>query len=142
MLWSFSILFALGAMDEETNELTYLGICLSALSLKPRVGKIVIMSHLIGCARASSFMAVAMSHKGLAIGLALPNDDLDDDGYESSSAMAHLDKNIDNIDNDDDDANNVRQQQRQRWRDKRHSMPQTKLFYLDLLNVSTDLEAT
>ena len=33
----------LGAMDEETNELTDLGWCLSALSLEPRVGKMVII---------------------------------------------------------------------------------------------------
>jgi hypothetical protein len=62
---ALELLCALGAMDEETNELTNLGICLSALSLEPRVGKMVIMSYLIGCAKASSSMAVAMSHKSL-----------------------------------------------------------------------------
>jgi len=60
---ALELLVELGAMDEETNELTDLGICLSALSLEPRVGKMVIMSHLIGCTRASSSMAVAMSYK-------------------------------------------------------------------------------
>ena len=60
---ALELLCALGAMDEETNELTNLGVCLSALSLEPRVGKMVIMSYLIGCAKASSSMAVAMSYK-------------------------------------------------------------------------------
>jgi HrpA-like RNA helicase len=62
---ALELLCALGAMDEETNELTNLGSCLSALSLEPRVGKMVIMSYLIGCAKASSSMSVAMSHKSL-----------------------------------------------------------------------------
>jgi HrpA-like RNA helicase len=60
---ALELLCALGAMDEETNELTNLGICLSALSLEPRVGKMAIMSYMIGCAEASSSMAVAMSYK-------------------------------------------------------------------------------
>jgi len=60
---ALELLVELGAMDEETNELSDLGVCLSALSLEPRVGKMVIMSYLIGCAKASSSMAVAMSHK-------------------------------------------------------------------------------
>ena len=60
---ALELLVDLGAMDEETNELTDLGRCLSALSLEPRVGKMVLMSNLIGCARASSSMAVAMSYK-------------------------------------------------------------------------------
>lgn len=60
---ALELLVSLGAMDEETNELSDLGICLSALSLEPRVGKMVIMSHLIGCTKASSSMAVAMSYK-------------------------------------------------------------------------------
>ena len=34
-------LIELGAMEPETNELTSLGNCLSALSLEPRVGKMV-----------------------------------------------------------------------------------------------------
>jgi len=63
ILNALELLVELGAMDEETNELTDLGVCLSALSLEPRVGKMVIMSHLIGCAKASSSMAVAMSYK-------------------------------------------------------------------------------
>jgi len=60
---ALELLCSLGAMDEETNELSDLGVCLSALSLEPRVGKMVIMSHLIGCTKASSSMAVAMSYK-------------------------------------------------------------------------------
>lgn len=86
VLNALELLVELGAMDEETNELSDLGVCLSALSLEPRecsiyafvvplapsvysrfvfvgVGKMVIMSHLIGVARASSSMAVAMSYK-------------------------------------------------------------------------------
>lgn len=63
VLNALELLVDLGAMDEETNELTDLGQCLSALSLEPRVGKMVLMSNLIGCARASSSMAVAMSYK-------------------------------------------------------------------------------
>jgi ATP-dependent RNA helicase DHX36 len=60
---ALELLVDLGAMDEETNELTDLGVCLSALSLEPRVGKMVIMSHLIGCTREAACMAVAMSSK-------------------------------------------------------------------------------
>ena len=62
---ALELLVDLGAMDEETNELSDLGLCLSALSLEPRVGKMVIMSHLIGCAKASSSMGVAMSYKSM-----------------------------------------------------------------------------
>ena len=40
---ALELLVDLGAMDEETNELTDLGWCLSALSLEPRVGKMVII---------------------------------------------------------------------------------------------------
>ena len=36
VLNALELLVDLGAMDEETNELTDLGICLSALSLEPR----------------------------------------------------------------------------------------------------------
>ena len=39
---ALELLVELGAMDEETNELTDLGKCLSVLSLEPRVGKMVI----------------------------------------------------------------------------------------------------
>ncbi|KAL9179975.1 hypothetical protein ACHAXT_007945 [Thalassiosira profunda] len=63
ILNALELLVDLGAMDEETNELTDLGVCLSAMSLEPRVGKMVIMSHLIGCAKSSAWMAVAMSSK-------------------------------------------------------------------------------
>lgn len=50
-------------MDEETNELTDLGWCLSTLSLEPRVGKMVIMSNLLGVTRSSAAMGTAMSYK-------------------------------------------------------------------------------
>jgi HrpA-like RNA helicase len=33
---ALELLVELGAMDEETNELTDLGVCLSGLSLEPR----------------------------------------------------------------------------------------------------------
>ena len=36
ILNALELLVELGAMDEETNELTDLGVCLSALSLEPR----------------------------------------------------------------------------------------------------------
>ncbi len=36
MINALELLVGLGAMDEETNELTDLGICLSGLSLEPR----------------------------------------------------------------------------------------------------------
>ncbi len=60
---ALDLLVELGAMEEYSNDLTDLGICLSALSLEPRVGKMVIMSFLIGCSKASSWMAVGMSYK-------------------------------------------------------------------------------
>jgi len=60
---AIELLVDLGAMEPETNELTELGMCLSTLSLEPRVGKMVIWSYILGCARAASSMAVAMSHK-------------------------------------------------------------------------------
>ncbi|KAL7498658.1 hypothetical protein ACHAWT_006480 [Skeletonema menzelii] len=60
---ALELLVNLGAMDEETNELTDLGVCLSALSLEPKVGKMLIMSHLIGCTREAACMAVAMNSK-------------------------------------------------------------------------------
>ena len=60
---ALELLVDLGAMDEETNDLTDLGYCLSALSLEPRVGKMVIMSNLLGCSRSSTLMATAMSYK-------------------------------------------------------------------------------
>ena len=50
-------------MDEETNDLTDLGWCLSALSLEPRVGKMVIMSNMLGCTKSATAMATAMSYK-------------------------------------------------------------------------------
>jgi HrpA-like RNA helicase len=60
---ALELLVDLGAMDEETNELTDLGVCLSALSLEPRVGKMLIMSHLIGCTGAAACMGIAMTSK-------------------------------------------------------------------------------
>jgi hypothetical protein len=60
---ALSLLVDLGAMLPETNELTHLGQCLATLSLEPRVGKMVIWSYLLGCSRAASNMAVAMSYK-------------------------------------------------------------------------------
>lgn len=60
---SLDLLVDLGAMMPETNELTDLGHCLSALSFEPRVGKMVVWSYLLGCAQATTQMAVAMSYK-------------------------------------------------------------------------------
>ena len=60
---ALELLVDLGAMLPETNDLTILGLCLSTLSLEPRVGKMVIWSYLLGCARVTSIMAVAMSYK-------------------------------------------------------------------------------
>lgn len=60
---ALELLVDLGAMFPETNDLTDLGQCLSILSLEPRVGKMVIWSYLLGCARVTSQMAIAMSYK-------------------------------------------------------------------------------
>jgi HrpA-like RNA helicase len=60
---ALELLVNLGAMYSETNQLTALGECLSALSLEPRVGKMVLWSYVLGCARVASNMAVAMSYK-------------------------------------------------------------------------------
>ena len=60
---ALELLVDLGAMQPVTNDLTDLGQCLSIMSLEPRVGKMVIWSYLLGCARAASNMAVAMSYK-------------------------------------------------------------------------------
>ena len=60
---ALELLVNLGAMYPETNQLTALGQCLSVLSLEPRVGKMVIWSYVLGCARVASNMAVAMSFK-------------------------------------------------------------------------------
>ena len=60
---AIELLVELGAMEAETNDLTNLGLCLSVLSLEPTVGKMIIWSHLLGCARAASSMGVAMSYK-------------------------------------------------------------------------------
>jgi len=60
---ALDLLVELGAMDEYSNDLTDLGICLSNMSLEPRVGKMVVMSFLIGCSKAASWMAVGMSYK-------------------------------------------------------------------------------
>jgi len=60
---AIDLLVKIGAMQETTNELTPLGIMLSQLSLEPRVGKMVIWSHLLGCALPISTMGVATSYK-------------------------------------------------------------------------------
>ena len=60
---ALELLVDLGAMHPETNNLTDLGECLAMLSLEPRVGKMVIWSYLLGCARVAANMAVAMSYK-------------------------------------------------------------------------------
>ena len=60
---ALELLVALGAMEPETNALTNLGECLSGLSLEPRVGKMVIWSYILGCARVAVNMGVAMSYK-------------------------------------------------------------------------------
>ena len=60
---ALELLVDLGAMEPVTNNLTTLGLCLSTISLEPRVGKMVIWSHLLGCSRAAVDMAVAMSYK-------------------------------------------------------------------------------
>ncbi len=60
---ALELLVDLGAMDPESNQLTALGQCLSVLSLEPRVGKMVIWSYILGCARVAANMAVAMSFK-------------------------------------------------------------------------------
>ena len=60
---ALELLVDLGAMLPETNALTDLGICLSVISLEPRVAKMVIWSYILGCARTISTMAVAMSYK-------------------------------------------------------------------------------
>lgn len=60
---ALELLVDLGAILPETNDLTTLGECLSVLSVEPRVGKMVLWSYLLGCARVTSSMAVAMSYK-------------------------------------------------------------------------------
>ena len=48
---AIELLVDLGAMYPGTNDLTKLGHCLSTLSVEPRVGKMVIWSYILGCAR-------------------------------------------------------------------------------------------
>lgn len=60
---ALDLLVEMGAMRPETNNLTALGECLAVLSLEPRVGKMVIWSFILGCARVASNFAVAMSYK-------------------------------------------------------------------------------
>jgi ATP-dependent RNA helicase DHX36 len=60
---ALELLVDLGAIEPETNSLTDLGQCLSALSLEPRVGKMVIWSYLLGCTGVAVNMGVAMSYK-------------------------------------------------------------------------------
>ena len=60
---ALELLVDLGAMEPVTNSLTTLGLCLSTISLEPRVAKMVIWSHLLGCSRTAVDMAVTMSYK-------------------------------------------------------------------------------
>lgn len=60
---ALDLLEDLGAILPETNDLTTLGECLSVLSVEPKVGKMIIVSYLLGCCRTTSSMAVAMSYK-------------------------------------------------------------------------------
>jgi ATP-dependent RNA helicase DHX36 len=60
---ALELLVDLGAMEPVTNRLTTLGLCLSTISLEPRVAKMVIWSHLLGCSRSAVDMAVTMSYK-------------------------------------------------------------------------------
>jgi HrpA-like RNA helicase len=60
---ALELLVDLGAMQPVTNRLTTLGLCLSTISLEPRVAKMVIWSFILGCTRAAVDMAVAMSYK-------------------------------------------------------------------------------
>ena len=57
------VLVELGAMEAATNELTSLGHRLALLSLEPRVGRMVIWSYFLGCARIVAAMATSMSYK-------------------------------------------------------------------------------
>jgi len=60
---ALQLLVDLGAMDVDSNDLTNLGSCLAVLSLEPRVGKMVIWSYLLGCARPAVSAGVSMSYK-------------------------------------------------------------------------------
>ena len=60
---ALSLLVDIGAMVPETSDLTTLGECLAVLSLEPRVGKMVVMSYLLGCAMPMEIMAIAMSYR-------------------------------------------------------------------------------
>jgi HrpA-like RNA helicase len=52
---ALELLVSIGAMDFGTNDLTDLGHCLSMLSCEPRVGKMVIWSYILGCAKVQSY---------------------------------------------------------------------------------------
>lgn len=60
---ALDLLVDLGAMQSDSNDLTTLGECLAVLSLEPRVGKMMIWSYLLGCARVATDMSVAMTTK-------------------------------------------------------------------------------
>lgn len=60
---ALDLLVDLGAMQSDSNDLTTLGECLAVLSLEPRVGKMMIWSYLLGCARVAADMSVAMTTK-------------------------------------------------------------------------------
>ncbi len=53
---ALEMLVNLGAMDDDTNELTRLGHCLSCLSVEPRVGKMIIWSYILGCSKVSTLV--------------------------------------------------------------------------------------
>ena len=63
VLNAISDLVRLGAMEDDTNELTKLGHCLACLSVEPKVGKMVIWSYILGCSKDTASIAVAMSYK-------------------------------------------------------------------------------
>ena len=54
---ALDLLIALGAMDEDTTNLTRLGHCLSHLSVDPRLGKIIVWGYILGCAKVRSLYA-------------------------------------------------------------------------------------
>ena len=87
-IWNaLDLLVDLGAMHPETNELTPLGDCLSVLSVEPRVGKMVIWSYILGCARVASNMACGMSSKSPFV---MPHPE---EKFAAQNAMVELSQN-------------------------------------------------
>ena len=84
---ALDLLVDLGAMHPETNELTPLGDCLSVLSVEPRVGKMVIWSYILGCARVASNMACGMSSKSPFV---MPHPE---EKFAAQNAMVELSQN-------------------------------------------------